>query len=96
MTYTLGILIFASAWCFGISVLFHSGMILEKVGMWLDENLPLNINKPFWSCPICMASLHGSAIYAIFMMPIYEIWFLIPFCVCLAGFNYVLINLFKD
>jgi hypothetical protein len=96
MTYTLIVLLFASFWCFGISVLFHSGMILENAGIWLDENINLYVNKPFWSCPICMASIHGTAIFAIFIMPIYGIWLWVPFCVCLAGFNYIIINLFKD
>jgi len=96
MTYALIVLLFASFWCFGISVIFKEEMILEKAGIWMDENILPYLNKPLWKCPICMASIHGTAIFALFVMPIYGIWLWVPFCVCLAGLNYVIINLFKD
>jgi len=57
MTYALLVLLFASFWCFGISVLFKEEMLLEKLGIWMDENLPIYLNKPLWKCAICMASI---------------------------------------
>lgn len=96
MTYAFFVLLFASFWCYGIATLFKEEMILEKAGIWLDENLPEYFNKPLWKCPLCMASFHGTAIYAIFLMPVYYIWLWIPFCVCLCGLNYIVMNLFND
>lgn len=96
MTYAFFVLIFGSFWCYGIWTLFRNDMILEKAGVWLDENLPNYLNKPLWKCPICLASVHGTAIYALFLMPLYGIWLWIPFCVCLCGFNHFVMQFFKD
>lgn len=96
MTYVLLVLLFASFWCFGIWTLFQEGHILEKAGIFMDEYLPVYINKPFWKCPICQASIHGTAIYAIFLMPLHGIAFWIPFCICLCGFNHFVMQFFHD
>lgn len=95
MTYAFFVLLFAAFWCYGFWTLFREEMILEKVSILMDEHLPEYMNKPLWKCPLCMASVHGTAIYAIFLMPIYGIWLWVPFCVCLCGLNQI-IMFFKD
>lgn len=82
----------SSLWTMGVASLFQEEMILERLGQWQDENLPLWVNKPLWRCPPCMASFHGSVIYLLFMVGDYGLWLWIPFIVCLAGVNYMIVN----
>jgi hypothetical protein len=86
------LLLLSSLWTMGVNTLFQEDMILEKMGQWQDENLPLWVNKPLWRCPPCMASFHGSVIYLLFMVGDYGLWLWIPFIVCLAGVNYLIVN----
>ena len=82
----------SSLWTLGINSLFQEDMILERLGQWQDENLPLWANKPLWRCPPCMASFHGSVIYLTFAVGEFGLWLWVPFVVCLAGLNYIIVN----
>lgn len=97
MTDFLLYILIVSAWIWGFNVLFEENNIFEKAGDWMDENLPIWINKPTWQCPVCMASAHGLLWFFIGLplcfhdaLPIRQ---LIPFLICLCGVNYILVKL---
>lgn len=96
------VLILASAWTFGFHVVMKYFVLLyilnwdidndwDKLGKWTKFVL-----KPAFACPYCMSSIHGSIIYFWFLGPIfsieYEFTMWIPFCICLAGINYVIVT----
>lgn len=85
-------LLLSSLWCLGVNSLFQEDMILEKAGTWLDEHLHLWVNKPFWRCPPCMSSVHGSALYFGFLYADFGLPGWPFFVVCLAGLNYLIVN----
>lgn len=39
-----------------------------------------------------MASFHGSVIYLLVLVGEYGVWLWVPFVICLAGINYVIVN----
>lgn len=87
----------ASAWIWGINCLFAEDHIFEKAGDWIDENMPEWFYKPMIGCPACMSSIHGLLWFFIGLplcfhdaLPIRQ---LIPFLICLCGFNYIIIKL---
>lgn len=82
----------SSLWIMGVNSLFQEDMILEKLGQWQDENLPVLVNKPLWRCPPCMASFHGSVLYCLFLCGDYGLLLWLPFVICLAGVNYLIVN----
>ena len=86
------LLALSSLWCLGISSLFQEDMILEKLGQLFDETIPVWLNKPTWRCPPCMASFHGSLIYLLVLVGDYGLLLWVPFVICLAGLNYVIVN----
>ena len=94
MSYILFVFFAASAWCFGFHMVMH---------VFFDEVLGIDLNarwdefhrsvkllyKPIFACPYCMASVHGSLIYFLYLSH-YGLFFWPVFCVCLCGFNYLL------
>lgn len=89
----LGLLLaLSSLWCLGLNSLFQENMILEKLGQLFDEMLPAWVNKPLWRCPPCMASFHGTVVYFCALSSEYDLWLWLPFVVCLAGLNYIIVN----
>lgn len=52
-----------SLFTIGYCCMFWPDMIFEKIGDWLEEHLPEWINKPTWSCYICVCFWMGTAIY---------------------------------
>ena len=93
---TLLVLLFmipiSSAWIFGVKCLFSPGYILESLAIRMEEDCPRGLNKPLFLCPPCMASIHGSFIYLTILSHDYGLILWIPFVVCLAGFNYFIIQ----
>ena len=86
------LLVLTSLWTLGVTSLFQEGMILERLGQLMDETLPAWMNKPFWRCPPCMASIHGSISYLTFLSGDYGLLCWPVFVICLAGLNYVIVN----
>lgn len=77
--------------CIGIWTLFNKGMLLGWLGDVYERRLPEWINKPLWSCPQCMASVHGTWIWFAWDGPV-ELW--IPFCLALCGLNRIVSDTF--
>lgn len=86
------VVMLSSLWCLGVNSLFQEDMILERLATKLDEKLPLWVNKPLWRCPPCMASVHGSAAFFLFLYGDFGLLFWPCLIVCLAGINYVIVN----
>lgn len=68
----------------GIWNAFKPDMILGWLGDIWDRRLPDAINKPVWSCPPCMASVHGTWIW--FLAGGDLTWW-VPFVLALSGLN---------
>lgn len=62
MTELIQYLLLNSLWIFGFSKLFDAGMIFSKIdvefSLWVSPKWAW-IQKPVYSCPPCMASIHG-------------------------------------
>lgn len=92
----------SSAWCFGFHVIVEKVLFEEILGFDLDKDWDgfsrwfQLLSKPLWACPFCMASLHGAIIFFLFLAPLLSIFAVIPFCVCLCGFNYVITQFFTE
>lgn len=82
-----------SWWIFGVRTLFSGGHILEKADNWVYDRVPEYIYKPTIGCVMCMASLHGATWFMLFLYPTYELYMVIPFCLCLCGLNSITDNL---
>lgn len=83
-------LLVSSVIIFGIKTLFAEGMVFEGIGNILQELLGEFWSKPFITCPPCMASVHGTWIYFAFIHQGLAMW--VPFCLALAGLNYIVLN----
>lgn len=79
-------------WVIGVWTLFQPGMILQNLGDHIEAFCirvwgtvaGRMICKPLFTCPPCMASVHGSIIWFTFG-PRDWLWW-IPFLLCLCGF----------
>lgn len=81
------LVIIGACWCWGVFTLFQDGYILEKPGHFLWDNIGNFVCKPIFSCPPCMASIHGFAIGFIY----YGLSWQIPiFMICLCGLNFII------
>lgn len=81
-------------WITGFWHAFRPGEIFGKIGDLLEGDpraipvpekglTPNYLNKPFFVCPKCMASIHGTFWWFLFDM---GPWYLLPFyVVCLSG-----------
>lgn len=49
--------------CIGIWNAFKPGMIFGWLGKIWDRRLPEVLQKPLYSCPPCLASIYGSALW---------------------------------
>jgi hypothetical protein len=78
----------ASFWIFGFHYAFKSGEILGGPGDYIRANLAKWIVKPTIGCVKCMASVHGTIFFLIFVQSSIMMW--IVFVVCLCGLNYIL------
>lgn len=87
----------SSAWIFGVNCLFAKNHLFEKIGGWADENLPEWIYKPTIGCAACMSSVWGLLWFFIGLPLCFHdalpLRLLIPFLICLCGFNYFLLKL---
>lgn len=77
-------LFIASLAIFGVWNAFAPGMIFGWLGDVLENRLPEYAQKPLYTCPACMASIWGTALWFYFggdltMWPV--------FVLALSGFN---------
>jgi len=75
-------------WIWGFHCLFSEGYIFEELGKWLNDKLPDWICDPLFACQMCMASVHGSLIFFLFIRYHIQWWPL--FCVSLCGLNFII------
>ena len=68
----------------GIWNAFKPGMVMGWLGKIWDRRLPEGLNKPIWSCPPCMASVHGTWIWFLFGG---DLTFWPAFVLALSGLN---------
>ena len=94
MNYTntiIELLLFAlglSLWINALHLAFGSGMVLEKLHNWLDENIKNNyIRKPLFKCGTCMPSIHSLPLLTIL------VWWKVIF---IAIFAVVISTLLRD
>lgn len=59
----------------------------------IPGHLPAWLYKPLMGCVICMASIHGSFFYVVF---IGLDWQLLLFVVCLSGLNFFAVQFFTE
>lgn len=109
MTITLGLTLFVAVWlaigafwCIGFSVVVRKIIFQEVMGVSVDDewgNYPTwkqRLFKPLFACPACMASVHGTIIYLVFVAPFIGYLHWIPFCIVLCGLNYFLSQFFTE
>lgn len=70
-------IIIISLFTFGYCCTFWPGMILERIGDWLELHLPEWLNKPLWQCYICACPWLGTILY----------WFVFPYCKKFIEYN---------
>lgn len=102
MTTFLLSLLPASLWIYAIHILFQKGHLFEKQGKWMKEEWPnkfpvkyreivKKINKPLFSCEICMASTWGTLWFFVLLSLFFSIdlhiklW--VPYVFLLCGMN---------
>jgi hypothetical protein len=85
--------VFNALWITGVWNAALPGQILDPIATWMAGDghalppikgwAPDYLNKPLMTCPMCMASIHGTLWYFLFQMGPWYIW---PFyVVCLSG-----------
>lgn len=82
--YFLLVLAVTVFWQWGFSYSFRSDEVLGKPGDWMRKNFPEWVNKPLFDCPYCMASIHGSIFFFIFLSS-YPLFMWPVFVVCCTG-----------
>ncbi len=86
--------VLSSAFCFGLHVVVKN--FLDEAFDWTFEDkwhyttrgFKLMV-KPLFACPYCMASIWGTVIFFVFLLPVFSLAIWPVFCICLCGFNYV-------
>lgn len=95
MTDFLVWLIISSFWIWGVHFCCRENQVLEILGNVIDNILPKWASKPLVRCPMCMASVHGTAIYLLSPLPYF--WYMhILFVVALCGLNDIIDGLTAD
>lgn len=85
------VMFIAVCWIWGFEYTFKDGEIFGRPGNWMRANLSEWINKPTIECKYCMASVHGTIIYLIFLSH-YPWWMWIIFCFCCCGMTAIFDN----
>ena len=67
----------------GVWTLFGKGMLLGWLGDIWDRRLPEVLQKPLYSCPPCMSSVWGSAVWFLLGGGFEVMWTV--FCLALCG-----------
>lgn len=80
----IAVILITVAWIWGFEYTFKEGEIFGKPGEWMRAHLSEWITKPTFDCKYCMASVHGTIFYALFLLN-YPWWMWIVFCFCVCG-----------
>lgn len=81
------VVILSSLYIWGIFAVFDEDNLLWGVRKIGEKTLGTFITKPMFSCPACMASLHGAYI-GIFYYGL--TWIVLPYIICLCGLNFII------
>src|SRR5690349_1773867 len=93
IAYILIATLFSFGWC----SLFNEGMILERVGRWMDDHLKEWVRKPLYDCPKCNSFWVATAMYWFFWGDVWYIWLTIGGCaIGLAGIILSIQNHLED
>jgi hypothetical protein len=94
----LELIIIGSLCVLGLYAAMSEGMVLAPLRLFFElitDNKILRYLRPaLYECPICMASIWGTAAWLIMGMSFTSLWVLYIFGV--AGFNYVMINMMDN
>lgn len=89
----IAVVLITVAWIWGFEHTFKEGEIFGKPGEWMRKNFPDWALKPTIDCKYCMASVHGTIMYALLMDPLLNPWYMwIIFCFCCCGTTAILDN----
>lgn len=90
----INLIFVGSLWCYGVYAVFDNDHLLGPLGNWIEKKTSTAFIRPLFGCPPCQASIHGLAIGLIFFGLSFT---LIPYIICLCGFNFVIKNIiFND
>lgn len=79
-------LFIAVCWIWGFEFTFQDGEIFGGIGNWMRKHLPEWSRKPTIDCKYCMASVHGTLMYAILIDGLLNPWYMwVIFCFCCCG-----------
>jgi hypothetical protein len=100
MSELLQLIVIVSAWSWGVYNAFSEGQIFGRIGNWIRFNFSIYNRvkkenseyylKPIIGCPVCMPSVHGTALYIAFSDGHYDPLTWIVTIVCASGLNFVL------
>lgn len=76
-----------SLFIWGIHCSFSDGFIFHGVGKVMERTIGTTLCKPLFGCPPCQSSVYGIAGYWLYFG---LSWLMIPYVICLCGFNYVI------
>lgn len=82
-------LLIGTAWIWGIKAITSHPFIFYKIANDIEYHAGKWICKPLFRCPVCMASLQGSFIFAVSGLNIYY-WPV--YIIALAGIQFLLIE----
>ena len=100
------LLIINSLIIWGVYTSLQEGMIFGRIGKWITSNkatcdgmkrnLPVLIQKPLATCPICMASVYGTPVFwYAYLTGLIQYDYIIIVYICyefaLAGLNYLIL-----
>ena len=90
----LGLFLVGNAlFIFGLSKLLSEKMIFGRIGAYVQSKIGETASKPLFACPPCMASVWGSAWFAIFIGE----WLILPlYLILLVGLVRFMMNLSPD
>lgn len=72
----------------GIHCLFSDGFIFHGFGKVLERTIGTTASTFIFTCPPCMSSFWGGMFFTLFAHT--TLWLLLPYCICLCGFNYII------
>lgn len=73
-------------WIWGFYALFQKPFLLEGIGKVLNSALPRFAAKPLFDCMVCMASVHGTLFYLLYVDQGWINWIVFIISVCGASF----------
>lgn len=81
--YYLQILFVTLCWIWGFHYTFKTDEVFGDIGDWGRKHLNGHAILPFYDCPQCMSSVHGTLMYYLFLSDYgWDLWVLFCFALC--------------